>query len=171
MFKKLVILFCLFFSLQINTCFAGKLIPQDLAIIFMTQYEYLSDRIQFPDSFDHYQSPKDFMKNRKGDCDDFAITSYYILKKLGYETQMYSLKLPEGGHAITVFKQEGVYNIFSNQYIYYTLETDPIKAINFIYSEWSIICKFIPIKYGDISIWHTIISKRIIRFNFRFFNL
>lgn len=129
---------------------------EDLELYYYKYFFYLSDDIQFDLRgfwrVDHFQSPQEFEKRKRGDCDDFAIHSAMVLRALGYSfVQMYVLQTPDGGHAITVYRDGNSYNIMSNGRIFYSKEKTPYDVINLAYSDWETISLFTPPKYGIIN--------------------
>lgn len=135
--------------------------PQLLQLVYMLDYQYQSDEEQFG-YLEYYQTPDQFSETKKGDCEDYAIHSYAILKYVGYEAQMFTVYFKESGHAVTVFKYYGQYNIFSNGFIYETPEIDPVDAVKYLYPTWKIICKFHPLKYGKINLWNHLMSDSVV---------
>lgn len=54
----------------------------------VNKYKYQED-IKLYKQNDHWATPKEFIKNKGGDCEDFAIMKYSLLKQMGYkEDQM-----------------------------------------------------------------------------------
>ena len=130
---KLIILIVLFikllipFQLELNT-------PQKISNFMVNNIKYNLDLEELMGG-DYFQSPKQTIKLKSGDCDDMAILSDYLLTKSGYKSDIYFIFYSnrKGGHAITVFKQGKYYNIFSNQYLIKTYKTNIIKAIKYKY--------------------------------------
>ena len=50
-------------------------------------FAYVPDSVQF-DLKDHWQTPKEFMKNEAGDCEDYAIAKYFTLRDAGANDDM-----------------------------------------------------------------------------------
>jgi len=90
--------------------------------------------------------PKETVKDKGGDCEDFAILVSKILKDIGYKNYKVAIywdaKDGEHGHAICIFQENGKWNYFSNQ-IYYRIEVNYILTpINHYYSKWKKIMFF-----------------------------
>jgi len=162
-FKFIIIAFLI---LQ-GCAFASQFTAQDLEEWYYYNTEYITDEAQFY-YWEYYQSPTEFQDNKRGDCEDTSIHSNAILKVLGYRTSMYTTYFKEGAHAVTVFLDGGYYSIFSNGVILKTKEIDPVKAVEKIYPDWKMICKFKPTKYGKINIWNSLMSSSIIKWRFSF---
>ncbi len=61
----------------------------------------------FYGSTEYWASPQEFMTNRSGDCEDYAITKYYALQYMGWNRDDLWLvflkdKIRGGGHAVLV---------------------------------------------------------------------
>lgn len=118
---------------------------------------YMLERAKSPDKIEYYlscfwtksdkgdpnnywKSPEEFMRDSGGDCEDFAIVAYELLKNIGYKPEIYSLWNPNdnrAGHAICVFET----GYFSNN-VYYKKtffqignSTEPYKPLIIEYME------------------------------------
>jgi len=158
--KKLIIIVSLLFCLVVPA--DAYDLPENvkdantLHIHMRQNFYYAHDRV-IPQYDEYFQAPVILEFTRVGDCDDFAIYSSYYLLKMGYQVQPYVLILQDGnefvGHAITVFYEESnnTYSVFSNQYLFKTLKTDPIEAIKDIYPTWTIIYQWNFSKIGYLT--------------------
>lgn len=158
--KKLIItislLFCLAVSSHANNLPENVKDANTLQIHMRKNFYYAHDRV--PSKYDEYfQLPAVLEFTRIGDCDDFAIYSTYYLYQMNYKVFPYVILLEVNGeivgHAITVFydKADKTYSIFSNQYIFKTLETNPIEAIKDVYENWVIIYEWKFSKVGYLT--------------------
>lgn len=72
--------------------------------------EYVSDREQFKVR-DHWQHPIDFEKNRRGDCEDFALWAWRKLVEMGHDAEFMVGKWLHDGragtHAWVFLRHEG----------------------------------------------------------------
>ena len=106
-----------------------------------------------------WNSPAETVKNKGGNCADFALYNEAVLKQLGYETQAMAIYGKQNGevffHAITVVKMEnGKYKYFSNQFFSYYRDFEMIEdVINFECPEWK--------WYSDITWPNKFINKHI----------
>lgn len=67
---------------------------------------------------DHWKYPKEMLKDKGGDCEDFALLARYVLKELGYKTYLIGVfyKDQDIGHAITIIRhRDRTFSYFSNQ--------------------------------------------------------
>jgi len=98
-------------------------IAEKLNIESITQLKDLLNQIQYiPDLFDRVQTPEELLESKKGDCEDFTVLTYSILKYLGYNPGIaiaFNYDDPEA-HAFTYFYCPNCneYYIFSNKDIF-----------------------------------------------------
>ena len=159
---KKIILALLLVLILVSPTFAIEL-PENvynttsLQIHMRQNFYYGMDRV-IPNYFEYFQFPQILEFTRIGDCDDFAMYSWYYLKIMGYDAEKYVLFLKDEeeivGHAVTVFydSNDSTYTLFSNQYLFKTLKTTPLEAIKDIYSTWQIIFKWSPTKIGYLTV-------------------
>lgn len=63
---------------------------------------------------DQWLDPAEFLKTKRGDCEDFAILNARALKVLGYKTYIVTLKSSQSAHAICAFQYRGNFYWFDN---------------------------------------------------------
>lgn len=80
-------------------------------------YHYVRDDRQF-DAADYWQTPAEMKENMAGDCEDFALLKYQILKERGVSEDQLSLaygKLNGEGHLITLYQDnDGHQHVLDN---------------------------------------------------------
>lgn len=85
----------------------------------VNRYQYKDDFQQFGQD-EYWQTPFEFIKNRGGDCEDYAITKYYILKAKGYKDEdlkIVILKTQDGGgHAVLIVRDGSRWLMLDNRY-------------------------------------------------------
>jgi hypothetical protein len=67
--------------------------------------------------YDHWKSPRQFIRDGGGDCEDYAVIAYELLLRIGYHPKIYILSNPKikgPNHAICTFEL----GLFSNQILY-----------------------------------------------------
>jgi len=74
------------------------------------EFDYQSDVLPR----DHWKIPEQFVADGGGDCEDFAIIVYLILRSHGFETKIYKAWNKNSAHAICWFKKGRDEGIFSN---------------------------------------------------------
>jgi len=78
---------------------------------------------------DYWQSPKEFLARGKGDCEDYALLAYTVLKRQGVEAFPFSLYGPNGfAHTVCVFVEDGRYNVI-NQDKVLRYEADSLEML------------------------------------------
>lgn len=68
---------------------------------------------------DYWKSPKETIRDKGGDCDDLAILTQYVLKKLGYKAYVIVIEYynMDEMHAICIFKhKDGTFSYYSNEF-------------------------------------------------------
>ena len=104
-----------------------------LGIFWRPSLEYIHKHATTPKKIEHYlsyfsfqndtvaedrwKSPEQFIKDKGGDCEDYAILAYELLTRIGYQPVIYGMYNPhddEPGHAICVFEK----GLFSNHVLY-----------------------------------------------------
>jgi len=84
--------------------------PQAVADFMWKNFAYETDRRQFGRS-EHWQSPEEFLKKGKGDCEDFALFAYDILKRNGTNAFVVSIYSLHNAHTVCVYEWDGVYHV------------------------------------------------------------
>lgn len=85
--------------------------PQDLGKWISNSFTYQKEEV------DYWKTPEETVKDKGGDCEDFAILAKKILKDLGYEPHLVVLRTTLKAHAICVFKEKnGTWSAFDNTY-------------------------------------------------------
>ncbi len=84
---------------------------------FFNQWVSRSDASAYG-SLEYWASPKEFIQNRGGDCEDYAIAKYFALKALGWPPdEMWVLLVKDKagkGHAVLAARRDGVIHILDN---------------------------------------------------------
>lgn len=88
---------------------AAKPVPDQVFMVnnvVNRNYRYVRDSQQFQ-ATDYWQTPEEMKQNMAGDCEDFAMLKYHILKERGVSEDRLSLaygKLNGKGHLIALYK-------------------------------------------------------------------
>jgi len=102
--------------------------PKDLSKFMNKNFKFVEDRDNF-NNVEYWQSPEEMLKNKRGDCEDFAIFTQAILKELGIESQVVSIYGKNRfAHTVAVFKQDGKYRVFNDGRLY-RYDTDKIEEV------------------------------------------
>lgn len=92
---------------------------------YFQRYSYAEDIEQFGVN-DYWQSPTEFNLNQRGDCEDFAISKFFELESLGYESQqLHYVMTPQGAHmVVSVFDGERRQVLDNNSSRIYPIDED-----------------------------------------------
>src|SRR5690606_14123586 len=89
------------------------LTPKKFASFFETFYYRLHREVQPADTF---------LKNRSGDCDDYAVLADYVLSQRGYETRLVHVRLAGMvDHAVCYITEQGAYLDYNNRAVFFRL--------------------------------------------------
>lgn len=73
-------------------------------------FKYVEDGVQYPGSLDHWATPEDYDRVT-GDCDDFAIACWGLLREKGHKPRLlFSLTEDGRGHLICVLGKMAIDN-------------------------------------------------------------
>ncbi len=88
-----------------------KLTPKKFAAYFETfRFEL----------FHHVQSPDEFLRNRRGDCDDYAVLADHVLPERGYETRLIHVRLAGMvAHAVCYVTEDRAYLDYNNRAVFF----------------------------------------------------
>ena len=91
---------------------AGTLSTPDAVARFMQRhFRYTEDIDQFGQA-DYWQTPEEMLKNREGDCEDFALFAKAALEKHGYQVLLFSIYSEKQAHTVAVYWKDGEKGIF-----------------------------------------------------------
>ena len=111
--------------------------PKELSKFLKKKFQFVLDENQF-DSVDYWQSPEEFWKRKKGDCEDYALFSKAILEKLGYQAHIISLYGGNGyAHTVTIFKDETGWNVMNEDRLYRYEASTLEEAVTRIFPDWT----------------------------------
>ena len=85
---------------------------QDVGDWLKNNFTYQSEEV------DYWKTPEETVKDKAGDCEDYAILSEFVLKDLGYDAWFIVMNpriKGEGGHAITIIREKDMtFSFISN---------------------------------------------------------
>lgn len=110
--------------------------PKELSKFLKKNFKFVSDQKLFGVE-DYWQTPEEFWKNKKGDCEDYALFTKAVLEKLGYEA--YTISLYSGGyaHTVTIYSDQGRFNVFNEDRVYRYAAANMEQAITRIFPQWT----------------------------------
>ena len=86
--------------------------PNDVAHFLWKNFIFETDQHQFGQE-EHWQTAEEFLINRKGDCEDFALLASELLRMKGIPSFLLNIYGDGTGHTVCVFKQNGKYRAFN----------------------------------------------------------
>jgi plasmid rolling circle replication initiator protein Rep len=110
--------------------------PSDLGKWLSESFTYQAEKE------DYWKTPEETVKDKGGDCEDFAILAQKVLEDLGYKAYLIILanKETNKGHAVCLFKEkDGTFSVFDN-YTY----------TKYGYKSWKLIFYLGYIEYKDV---------------------
>lgn len=73
--------------------------------------------------YPYVQSPEMFLRNRAGDCDDYAVLGDFILRRRGFHTRIIHISLvgSDIGHAVCYVDDDHLYLDYNNRKYFFNL--------------------------------------------------
>lgn len=113
---------------------------------------YLSENFTFEEdsdlfgTVDYWQEPLEFWNLKKGDCEDYALFTQYVLQQKGMEAYLVSFYDRKSyAHTVTVFREENAYSVFNEDRLFRTHSKSLEEALSDVHPGW---------------VWGAIASKR-----------
>ena len=112
--------------------------PKAIATLLRDQFTFKRDVELFGEA-DHWQSPEEFVKQKVGDCEDYALLAQALLRRNGIEAYVVSLFGQEGyAHTVCVFKDErSRYNLIDVDKIRYPKAVSLQALASWLYPGWT----------------------------------
>lgn len=104
--------------------------------------QYMIDNFTYQNEDEEYwKTPSETLRDKGGDCEDFAFFVQEELKKHNIESDVLAIYWKEEGdltgHAITIYREDENINYFSNQYLYKTNHKTIKELLNNRYEKWT----------------------------------
>ena len=116
--------------------------PENIAHYMWRNFVFETDQRQFGRE-EYWQSPQELMQTRKGDCEDFAVFAYELLKRQGIQTFLLNVYGGSFAHTVCVFKDKGKYQIIDGSDIKRVNASSLDELSKKIYPFWEPLRKFI----------------------------
>ena len=84
--------------------------PELIASYLWHHFEYETDQRNFGRE-EYWQSAKEFVASRKGDCEDFALFASAVLRINGIKSFLFNVYSDRSSHTVTVFEDEGKFSV------------------------------------------------------------
>lgn len=83
--------------------------PEDIARYAWKNFRFERDQRHFGKE-EYWQSPEEFIRNKAGDCEDFALFTQTLLKRNGHPAFLLNVYGGRFAHTVVVFKRDGKYH-------------------------------------------------------------
>lgn len=111
--------------------------PKEFSKFLKKNFEFVEDQKLFGVE-DYWQSPEEFLKRRKGDCEDYALFTDYILKSQGVESWVISFYDASGyGHTVTFFRSGEKFNVINEDRLYNYQTKTLAEGLTKIHPTWT----------------------------------
>lgn len=123
-------------SFYLNSLASELSSPKEIAKFMKKNFKFIPDQKLFG-KVDHWQTPEEFLNLKKGDCEDYALFSKRLLELKGIEAYVVSI-YGRGGyaHTITVYKQNGHYNVINEDRHYKYQKKTIEEALSKVRGDW-----------------------------------
>ena len=110
--------------------------PEALAAFLKKEMVFREDREIFGRS-DYWQAPEEFLRRRKGDCEDYALLAQAVLESQGMEAFVFSLYGSGYAHTVCVFREGGRYHIFNQDRVIRCNAASLEEVASFLCPRWT----------------------------------
>ncbi|MEM7310952.1 MAG: transglutaminase-like cysteine peptidase [Planctomycetota bacterium] len=88
--------------------------PREVSDFMQVAFEYVTDQEHF--GFEEvWQTPVDTFRNRGGDCEDFALFAWHVLRAGGVPAHLFAAFTERTGHAVCVYEEHGRLHTICNE--------------------------------------------------------
>lgn len=116
-------------SLELNS-------PEKIARYLWRHFAYEKDQTQFG-SEEYWQSAEEFLANKKGDCEDFALLASELIKKTGRTAFILNIYGSRYAHTICVYIEDGRYNAVDGSDLKKFNAKDLNSLISKVHPDWT----------------------------------
>ena len=110
--------------------------PNDVVGLMRKEFSFVEDARLFGTA-DYWQKPEELWRRKSGDCEDFALFAQYALARHGIESYVVSFYgINHYAHTVTVFKQNGKYNVINQDRLYDCRAPSLEAALSHINPRW-----------------------------------
>lgn len=109
--------------------------PENIANFLWKNFLFENDQRLFGTE-EHWQTPEEFLQNKKGDCEDFALFAREMLKANGISSFILNVYGSRFAHTVVVFKDHGKFNVIDGTKVL-RLEAESLRDVaSEIYPHW-----------------------------------
>ena len=88
--------------------------PERVNDFMQVSFRYVSDRELFGVD-ELWQTPADTFENKAGDCEDFALFAWFLLRLHGVPAHLFAAFTAERGHAVCTYEEHGRLHTICNE--------------------------------------------------------
>jgi len=122
--------------LELSQILTENKTPEAIARYMWRNFAYETDQQQFGEA-EYWQSTDEFLKNGRGDCEDFALFASEMLNKQGIKALVLNIYGSRFAHTICVFEENGTYHAIDGTDIKRVGAKDLPALISEIYPQWN----------------------------------
>lgn len=104
---------------------------EDYARWLQKNIRYKEDKAE-----DHWSTPEETLKNRCGDCEDYAFFNEAVLRVLGYQPKVLTMGGIGFHHAICVFEENGRYAWIDNAELKRTTAESMLEFAQYLFTKY-----------------------------------
>jgi hypothetical protein len=123
-------------SLDLQSLLSKLNSPEDIAKYMWRNFRFENDQSHFGKE-EHWQTPEEFMENRAGDCEDFALFASELLKQQGKKAFLLNIYGAKYAHTICVFEENGKYHAMDGTDLKRIGADDLPSLMSEIYPHWN----------------------------------
>lgn len=107
-----------------------------LADFMHENFSFESDEVLFGE-IDYWQNPGEFWMRKRGDCEDYALFTHYVLEKKGIESYLVSIYGKNAyAHTVTIFREGSGFNVFNEDRLYRYQSNSIEDALSEVNPDW-----------------------------------
>ena len=81
----------------------------------VTEEIELNESLEHHGIEEHWQDPHTTHELKRGDCEDYALYAWHVLRRNGHETHILAVFAGDEGHAVCVVREDGHYHTVCNE--------------------------------------------------------
>lgn len=109
--------------------------PDQIAQYMWRHFLFEPDQRQFGKE-EYWQTPEEFLKTGKGDCEDFAVFAHSLLKTLGIRSFLLNIYGRHYSHTVCVFEENGQYNVLDETKVVRHRASSLEELLTKIHKDW-----------------------------------
>lgn len=109
--------------------------PDAIANFLWKNFRFEEDQVNFGKA-EYWQSPEEFMTNKAGDCEDFAVMAKELLTSIGKKAFILNVYGKKFAHTVCVFVDNGKYQIIDMTEVKIYNASSLEELMSKIYPHW-----------------------------------